>query len=613
MNHTESAPVSPADHANRLTRLRKELAEAGLAGFIVPHADEHQSEYLSPSAERLAWLTGFKGSAGTAIVLSAEAAIFVDGRYTLQVRAETDAALFAPEHLIDNPPLKWLAAHLNKADRIGYDPWLMTVSDVRRFTEVCTAAEAAFVPVADNPLDRLWSDRPAPPLGAVMLHPLELSGEATADKIARLQLAVAEKKADAAVMGLTDSIAWTFNIRGSDISHNPVSLAFALLPKEGKPTLFIDGRKLSNAVRDGLADFADIREPATLGASLAALGQSGAKVMLDPATTADAIAAAILAAGGTLTEAADPAVLPKARKNPVELDGARRAHIRDGAAMVRFLAWIDRVGPTGAVDEIAAAERLRAFRAETAVADGSELIDISFDTISGAGPNGAIVHYRVSPKTTRAIAPDTLYLIDSGAQYRDGTTDITRTVPIGTPTAEMRDRFTRVLKGHLAVATARFPAGTSGAQIDPLARQFLWAVGLDFDHGTGHGIGSFLNVHEGPARIAKLGTAPLEAGMILSDEPGYYKTGAYGIRIENLIVVTPAADIAGGDRPMLGFETITFAPIDRRLIEPRLMTADEIAWLDAYHASLPGRLGHLLDADERAWLSEACRPLAAAD
>jgi Xaa-Pro aminopeptidase len=410
-------------------------------------------------------------------------------------------------------------------------------------------------------------------------------------------------------MGLTDSIAWTFNIRGSDITHNPVTLAFAILPAVGKPTLFIDGRKLSNAVRDGLSDLADIREPSALSASLNALGKAGAHVMLDPQTTADAIAAAIREAGGTVVEAADPAVLPKARKNAVELAGARRAHIRDGAAMVRFLAWMDRVGPEGSVDEIAAAETLRAFRAETAIADGSELVDISFDTISGAGPNGAIVHYRVSPATTRRIAPDTLYLIDSGAQYRDGTTDITRTVAIGTPTPEMRNRFTRVLKGHLAVAMARFPAGTSGAQIDTLARQSLWAAGLDFDHGTGHGIGSFLSVHEGPARISKLGTVPLEAGMILSDEPGYYKTGQYGIRIENLIVVTPAAEIAGGDRPMHGFETITFAPIDRRLIDPALMTPDEIAWLDAYHAGLPAKLGHLLDDDERAWLDEATRPL----
>ncbi len=610
MNDTDSGRDGSAQHGVRLAGLRKELAEAGLTGFIIPHADEHQSEYLPPSAERLAWLTGFEGSAGTAIVLAREAAIFVDGRYTLQVRTQTDAALFAPEHLIENPPVKWLAAHLKAGERIGYDPWLMTSAEVRRLAEVCKEADAALVPVEANPIDRLWRDRPAAPEGAVTLHPIELTGEAAGAKIARLQTAIAEKKADAAVLGQTDSIAWTFNIRGSDIAHNPVALAFAILPAKGKPTLFIDGRKLSNAVRDALSELAEIREPAALGASLAALGKAHARVMLDPKTTAEAIAAAIREAGGTVSEAADPAVLPKARKNPTELAGARRAHIRDGAAVVRFLAWMDRVGPSGTIDEIAAAETLRAFRAETAEADGSELVDVSFDTISGVGPNGAIVHYRVSPETTRGIAPDTLYLVDSGAQYRDGTTDITRTIPIGTPTPEMRDRFTRVLKGHLAVAMARFPVGTSGAQIDTLARQWLWQAGLDFDHGTGHGIGSFLNVHEGPARISKLGTVPLEPGMILSDEPGYYKTGQYGIRIENLIVVTEPQEIAGGDRPMLGFETITFAPIDRRLIEPALMTAEEIAWLDAYHAGLPEKLNHLLDADERTWLAEACRPLA---
>ena len=610
MNDRESAPHGATEHSGRLARLRNELAQAGLTGFIIPHADEHQSEYLPPSAERLAWLTGFSGSAGAAIVLADAAAVFVDGRYTLQVRAETDASLFAPEHLVDNPPVKWLAAHLKAGDRIGYDPWLMTVAEVRRFSEACKAADAAFVPADANPLNRLWTDRPASPLGAVTLQPLELSGEAATDKIHRLQATVAEKKADAAVLAQSDSIAWTFNLRGSDISHNPVALAFALLPATGKPTLFIDGRKLSNAVRDALAELAEIREPAALGASLASLGKAGARVMLDPQATADAIAAAIREAGGTVVDAADPAVLPKARKNATELAGTRRAHIRDGAAMVRFLAWMDRMGPGGTIDEIAAAAKLRALRAETATRDGSELVDISFDTISGSGPNGAIVHYRVSPKTTRLIAPDTLYLIDSGAQYRDGTTDITRTLAIGTPTAEMRDRFTRVLKGHLAVAMARFPAGTTGAQLDTLARQWLWPAGLDFDHGTGHGVGSFLRVHEGPARISKLGTVPLEAGMILSDEPGYYKTGAYGIRIENLIVVTPAEEIAGGERPMHGFETITFAPIDQRLIEPALMTDTEIAWLDAYHASLPAKLGHLLDAEDRAWLAAACRPLA---
>ena len=365
----------------------------------------------------------------------------------------------------------------------------MTVAGVRRFTEICKAAGAEFVPVADNPIDRLWRERPAPPLGAVVLHPLEFAGEAASDKIARLQQAIAEQKADAAVITQGESIAWTFNIRGSDIAHNPVVLAFAILPAAGKPSLFIDGRKLTNTVRAALGELAEINEPAALAAGLAALGDARARVVLDPQATADAVAATIREHGGTIVEGADPAVLPKARKNATELAGTRRAHIRDGAAMVRFLAWLDRAGLTGTVDEIAAADKLREFRADTARRDGSELVDIAFETISGAGPNGAIVHYRVTPETTRPIAPNTLYLVDSGGQYRDGTTDITRTVAIGTPTAEMRDRFTRVLKGMIAVATARFPVGATGAQLDTLARQWLWQAGVDFDHGTGHGVG----------------------------------------------------------------------------------------------------------------------------
>ncbi|CAN5375842.1 aminopeptidase P family protein [soil metagenome] len=597
------------EFAERLSRLRAFLTQQNLTGFIVPHSDEHQSEYLPPSAERLAWLTGFKGSAGTAVVLAAEAAVFVDGRYTLQVRNETDAALFTPQHLTEMPPSRWLAAHLKPGDRLGYDPWLMTPGEVRRLDEVCNAADATLVAVTANPVDAVWEDRPPPPLGAVRLQPVELAGESATDKLARLRGAIAGKKADAAVLAQADSIAWTVNIRGADISRNPVALAYAILPAEGKPDLFVDGRKLSNTVRAALEDLASVHEPAAFPAALAALGARKARALLDPQSTPAAIAAAIREAGGTIVEGADPAVLPKARKNATELAGTRKAHIRDGAAMVRFLAWLDRAGPSGLIDEMAAAAKLAEFRAETARRDGSELLDLSFDTISGAGPNGAIVHYRVSPATSLKLAPDMLYLIDSGAQYRDGTTDITRTVPIGRPTAEMRDRFTRVLKGHIAIATARFPVGATGAQLDSFARAALWQAGFDFDHGTGHGVGVFLSVHEGPARISKLGGVPLEPGMILSNEPGYYKTGAYGIRIENLEIVTPPEDIPGGDRPMMGFETLTFAPIDRRLVEPSLLRPDEIAWLDAYHAELPGKLGHLLEAEELAWLAQATRPV----
>jgi Xaa-Pro aminopeptidase len=592
----------------RLRRLRAQLATLGADGFIVPHADEHQSEYLPASAERLAWLTGFTGSAGIAIVLADKAAIFVDGRYTLQARAEVDAESFGQEHVTDTPPAKWLAANLRSGTRIGYDPWLMTIADVRRYTEACKGAGAELAALAGNPLDAIWTDRPPAPLGAVALHPIKFAGEAATAKLERLRATLVEKKADAAVLTQADSIAWTFNIRGTDIAHNPAPLAFAVLRASGKPSLFIDGRKLSNSVRAELSELAELGEPETLGNALAGLGKEKASVLLDPQTTADAIRAAIAEAGGTIIEAQDPVILPKARKNEVELAGARTAHIRDGAAMVRFLAWLDGV-PPGTIDEIEAAQKLRELRAETAVRDGSELADLSFDTISGAGPNGAIVHYRVTPTTARKLENDSLYLVDSGAQYRDGTTDITRTVAIGIPTAEMRARFTHVLKGHIAIATARFPVGVSGAQLDALARTALWQAGLDYDHGTGHGVGSYLSVHEGPAGISKRGSAALEPGMIISNEPGYYKTGAYGIRIENLVVVSPPAALPGGDRDMLGFETLTLCPIDRRLIDRDLLSPGEIAWIDAYHAKLLPAVSHLLDSDEIAWLAAVSKPL----
>ncbi|HET7716041.1 MAG TPA: aminopeptidase P family protein [Bauldia sp.] len=594
---------------DRLKRLRGELQRQGLTGFIVPHTDEYQSEYLPPSAERLAWLTGFTGSAGAAVVLPAEAALFVDGRYTIQARDQVDPKSFALEHLIETPPAKWLKSRVKPGDRIGYDPWLLTADEVKRLEDVCRAAEAELVAVSGNPIDHIWSDRPPPPLGMVTVHPTELAGEEARAKIARLQAAIGDARADAAVLTQADSIAWTFNLRGADIAHNPVALAYAVLPVGGKPSLFIDGRKLSNRVRATLADVAELREPAEFHAALAELGRQGARVLIDPKGTPAAVAAAIRAPGGIIVEGVDPAELPKARKNDTELAGARRAHVRDGAAMVRFLSWLDRAARNEDIDELAAEAKLAELRADTARRDGSELVDLSFATISGAGPNGAIVHYRVTPQTNRRLVDGTLYLVDSGGQYRDGTTDITRTIAIGRPTAEMRDRFTRVLKGHIAIATARFPVGTTGAQLDTLARVALWQAGLDYDHGTGHGVGSFLSVHEGPARISKLGTVPLEPGMILSNEPGYYKPGAYGIRIENLVVVKPPEPVPGGDRMMLGFETLTLAPIDRRLIDTSLMTPAEIEWVDIYHARLAPALDRLLDEAERRWLAAATAPL----
>ena len=592
----------------RLQNLRVRLTSLGVDGFIVPHADEHQSEYLPASAERLAWLTGFTGSAGLAIVLVDKAVLFVDGRYTLQARAEVDAESFSQEHVTETPPPKWLAANVRSGARVGYDPWLMTIGDVRRYAEACKGAAAELVALPENPLDAIWTDRPLPPLGAVSLHPVKFAGEPAMAKLERLRAILNEKKADAAVLTQADSIAWTFNMRGTDIAHNPAPLAFAVLRAASKPSLLIDSRKLTNSVRAELSELAEISEPDGLGGALARLGEEKAKVLLDPQMTAEAIRAAIADAGGTIVEAQDPVILPKATKNGTELAGARAAHVRDGAAMVRFLAWLDAV-PPGTIDEIEAAQKLRDFRADTAQRDGSELADLSFDTISGAGPNGAIVHYRATPATARKLEKDSLYLVDSGAQYHDGTTDITRTVIIGSPTREMRERFTRVLKGHIAIATARFPVAATGAQLDSFARAALWQAGLDYDHGTGHGVGSYLSVHEGPAGISKRGTAALEPGMIVSNEPGYYKTGAYGIRIENLVVVSPPASIPGGDRDMLSFETLTLCPIDRRLIERGLLSPSEIAWIDGYHAKLLPALSHLLDPNEIAWLAAISKPL----
>ncbi|MBB3932899.1 Xaa-Pro aminopeptidase [Kaistia hirudinis] len=605
------APARSQPIGGRLVALRAELAKHGATGFIVPHSDEYQGEYTPASAERLTWLTGFTGSAGVAIVLAHEAAIFVDGRYTLQVRDQVDVADFVPEHLVEAPPHQWLRGRLKHGDRLGYDPRLLTLAELRRFDAAAKSAGAELVALEENPIDRVWTGRPAAPIGAVSLQGEDLAGESAAEKIERLRALLAEKNADAAVIAQSDSIAWAFNLRGSDVPHNPIALSYAILYREGPPTLYIDGRKLSNVVRDALSDLADIREEAAIGADLERLGSSGARLLADPATTPAGLLTPFIAAEGTLVEGSDPVTLPKARKNAVEIAGTKRAHLRDGVAMTRFLAWLDREAPKGGLDEIAAARRLEAFRAEIGEEDGMPLVEISFDTISGAGSDGAIVHYRVTEATNRTIEPGSLYLVDSGAQFRDGTTDITRTIAVGAPTAEMRERFTLVLKGHIALATARFPAGTTGAQLDTLARMALWQKGLDYDHGTGHGVGVFLCVHEGPARISKAGTVPLEPGMLLSNEPGYYKTGAYGIRIENLILVTPPAAIAGGERPMLAFETLTLAPIDRTLVEPTLLTEAELNWLDAYHARVRAALAPRLEGEALDFLIRATQPFAA--
>ena len=589
----------------RVAALRTELARRGLTGFVVPRSDRHQNEYVPASEERLAWLTGFTGSAGAAIVLMERAVLFVDGRYTLQVREQVDTSLFTIEHLVETPPDRWIETNLTSADRLGYDPWLHTVESAERLAKACAAAGATLVAVEPDLIDAIWRDRPAPPLGAVTLHDLRFAGEGAEEKLARIRAELAKLRADALVVSDPHAVAWAFNIRGADVAHTPLPLAFAVVPQTGRAALFVDGRKLSNDVRDRLEGLADVREPADFVQALAALGQARKTVKLDQATAADALARLVITHGGKVARGACPIALMKAVKNQVEISGARAAHIRDGAAVTRFLAWFDREAARGTLTEIDAVAALEGFRRDTGL-----LKDISFPTISGAGPDGAIVHYRVTSKTNRAIAPGELFLIDSGGQYQDGTTDITRTVAVGEPTAEMRELFTRVLKGHIAIARAVFPDGTTGAQLDSFARQFLWAQGLDFDHGTGHGVGSYLSVHEGPARISKLGTTALRRGMILSNEPGYYKAGAYGIRIENLVLVVEAAAVPGAEKPLNAFETLTLAPIERRLIVANMLTTEETEWLDGYHARVAQTLSPLVDAETRAWLTAATRPLA---
>jgi len=588
----------------RIATLRAALKARGVDGFILPRADRHQNEYVPPAEERLAWLTGFTGSAGAAIVLADRAALFVDGRYTLQAREEVDTAIFAIEHLVEAPPSVWIERNLPAGSKLGYDPWLHTAEGAERLAKACAIAGASLVPLDPDPIDAIWSDRPEPPLGPVALHNPRYAGEDAARKIARVQEDIGKARADALLASDPHNIAWLFNIRGSDVAHTPLPLSFALIGKEGRPALYVDGRKLTNTVRDALEQFADLRPPDRLTDDLAALGAGGKSIRVDQATAADALVRIVSEAGGKPLRGADPIALMKAVKNAAEIEGMRAAHRRDGAAMVSFLAWFDREAGSGQLTEIGVVEALESFRRDTGL-----LKDISFPTISGSGPNGAIVHYRVTAKSNRRIQPGELMLIDSGAQYEDGTTDITRTVPVGEPTEEMRAHFTLVLKGHIAIARAIFPDGTTGAQLDSFARQYLWQAGLDFDHGTGHGVGSYLSVHEGPARISKLGTTPLKRGMILSNEPGYYKTGAYGIRIENLVLVVEADAIEGAEKPLNTFETLTLAPIDRRLIDPTLMTIGEIAWLDDYHARGAETIAPLVDKQTESWLREMTQPL----
>jgi Xaa-Pro aminopeptidase len=600
---TFEEPESGVALTARLSAFREELAQRKLSGFVIPRADQQQNEYVAPSEERLAWLTGFTGSAGMAIVLTDVAAVFVDGRYTLQAAKQVDGKAWAVEPLIDPSPESWLAKHIAAGDRLGFDPWLHTSVAAERLAAACAKAGAELVAVDANPLDAVWTERPPPPLAPVTVHGAQFAGEAETEKLKRIRAEIDKLGVDALVLSDSHAVAWTFNIRGADVAHTPLPLSYALVPKDGRPTVFIDHRKLSNSARDHLEQSADVEGPDALTPKLTALAQKGASIALDNATAADAFSRLIGSAGGKAVRGNDPVSLLKAVKNATEIEGTRAAHRRDAVALARFLAWIDREAPIGALTEIDTVEALETFRRDTGA-----LKDVSFPTIAGTGPNGAIVHYRVTRKTNRRIARGDLLLIDSGAQYEDGTTDVTRTIAIGEPSGEMRDRFTRVLRGHIAIARAVFPDGTTGAQIDALARQFLWQAGIDFEHGTGHGVGSYLSVHEGPARISKLGTTPLKRGMILSTEPGYYKTDAYGIRIENLELVV-GIDIAGAEKPMNAFETLTLAPIDRRLIDVTMLSPAERGWLNDYHARVAAEVGPKLDDATKTWLDQATAAL----
>lgn len=597
-----SEPSDPSEVAGRVAALRQALAAQGLDGLVVPRADEHQGEYVPAHMARLAWLTGFTGSAGNAVVLADKAALIVDGRYTIQSAEQTDTAIVTPVKMEETPLERWIEANLPEGGKLAYDPWLHTVDGVARLEKAAAAAGGSLVAVAQNPIDALWSDRPVPPTAAVKAHRADFAGEDTASKLARIQEALTRQKVDALVVSDPHALAWTFNIRGGDVEHTPLPLGYAIVPREGRPTVFLAPEKVTNEAGDAIGAVGEIAPPAALQRQLAALGAAKAKVRLDSTTAASALATLIRDAGGTPDAGADPIALMKARKNAAELDGTRAAHLRDGAAMVRFLSWLTREAPKGGLTEIDAVAALEAERLKTGL-----LRDVSFTTIAGAGPNAALPHYRVTEASNRRIEPG-IFLVDSGGQYEDGTTDITRTMAIGTPSAEMRDRYTRVLKGHLAISRLVFVKGTSGAQLDAFARLPLWQAGLDFDHGTGHGVGSYLSVHEGPQRLSKLGTTPLEPGMILSNEPGYYKEGEYGIRIENLIVVEER-DIPGGDRTIYGFETITWCPYERALIEKSLLDPGEIAWIDAYHAQVWSNLAALVEGEAKDWLEKACLPL----
>jgi Xaa-Pro aminopeptidase len=603
MRQSFDETTDPSFGARHLPRVRRKMAEQGLDGLLVPHEDEHQNEYLPEANDRLAWVSGFTGSAGAGVVLRDRAAIFADGRYAVQVRAQVDPEMFEIHALEDNGLVRWLQT-VPAGAVIGYDPRLHSPDALAALSSAVQSAGATLRPVPENPVDLAWgAERPAQPAAPVAPHPERYSGEASRSKRERIGQAVADKHAEAVVLTAPASIAWLFNIRGGDVIRTPLPLAQAIVEADGSARLFLDPRKVTNELPAWLGDEVRIETPDALEPALEAL--AGRRVLVDPSQSSAWYFDRLADAGAEVVRGMDPCTLPRATKNAVEIEGSRQAHIRDGAALSRFLHWVETVAQDSLPDEREIAQALETFREETGA-----LKDLSFDTIAGAGPNGALPHYKPVGRKIRRIERGSLLLVDGGGQYLDGTTDVTRTLAIGEPSADQRRMFTLVLKGHIAMATVRFPSGTTGHQLDALARLPLWMQGFDFDHGVGHGVGSYLGVHEGPQRIAKMvNSQPLLPGMILSNEPGYYREGHWGIRIETLQVVTPASAVPGGERPMHGFEQLTFAPLDRRLIDRDMLTEAERAYVDDYHAQTLRKIGPLLENETRVWLEGACAKL----
>ena len=593
-----TSEADPAKGAARLAALRERLASEGLAGFLVPRSDAHQGEYVAARDERLSWLTGFTGSAGFAVVLPEVAGVFVDGRYRVQVRAQVDLAAFTPVDWPEVQPGPWIASHL-AAGIVGFDPWLHTADEIAKL-ETALQGSAVSLRAVPNMVDAIWPDQPDPPMGRAFVHPVALAGATGEEKRTRLAGVLRETGQKAAVITLPDSICWLLNIRGADVPKNPVLHGFAVLHDDARVTLYAEPAKFDDAIRAHMGAHVTLRPPAAFVPGLHTLT---GPVRVDKASAPLAVSQELEAAGVACVWGDDPCKLPKACKTPAEIEGARVAHLRDGAAMVNFLAWLDAEAPQGGLTEISVVKALEGFRRAT-----NALHDISFDTICGAGADGAIIHYRVTSDTDRPVRTGELLLVDSGGQYQDGTTDITRTMAVGAVGDEERACYTRVLQGLIAISRARFPKGVAGRDLDALARAALWMAGQDYDHGTGHGVGAFLSVHEGPQRISRLSEVPLQPGMILSNEPGYYREGAFGIRLENLIVVTEAPPL-GDNRPQLAFETLTFAPFDRRLIDLAMLSPGECAWIDAYHAEVLAKIGPRVEGAARDWLQAACAPL----